>query len=132
MILMKTMNFDIIGCKVSMDATYGSINANQAFFDFHIKAEDFDIKRAYNEVELFRNLSTSAGKCEGIVSLDYSLKGKLDGNMKPIYPSLEGNGIISLKKIKVLGLKLFTAMGTNLGKEKIKNPDLPRLILNQA
>jgi AsmA protein len=127
MLLLKAMNFDIIGCKVNMDATYGSISTNRAFFDFHIKAEDFDIKRAYNEVELFRNLSTSAGKCEGTVSLDYNLKGKLDGNMKPVYPSLEGNGVISLKKIKVLGLKLFTSMGTNLGKEKIKNPDLSKV-----
>jgi AsmA protein len=121
------MNFDIIGCKVSMDASYGSINVNRAFFDFHIKAEDFDIKRAYNEVELFRNLISAAGKCEGTVSLDYSLKGRLDGSMKPIYPSLEGNGVFSLKKIKVLGLKLFTMMSKNLNKEKIKNPDLSKV-----
>jgi AsmA protein len=132
MLLLKAMNFEIIGSKVNMDATYGSINTNRAFFDFHVKAEDFDIKRAYNEVELFRNLSTSAGKCEGTVSLDYSLKGKLDGNMKPVYPSLEGNGVISLKKIKVLGLKLFTAMGTNLGKEKIKNPDLAKVDIKSS
>jgi AsmA protein len=132
MVLLKSMNFEMIGCKVNMDATYGSINATRAFFDFHVKAEDFDIKRAYNEVELFRNLSTSAGKCVGTVSLDYSLKGKLDSNMKPIYPSLEGNGVISLKKIKVLGLKLFTAMGSNLGKEKIKNPDLSKVDIKSS
>ena len=132
MILLKSMNFDMIGCKVNMDATYGCINTTRAFFDFHVKAEDFDIKRAYNEVELFRNLSTSAGKCEGTISLDYSLKGKLDGNMKPIYPSLEGTGVISLKKIKVLGLKLFTAMGSNLGKEKIKSPDLSKVDIKSS
>ncbi|MGA2824032.1 MAG: AsmA-like C-terminal region-containing protein, partial [Bacteroidales bacterium] len=132
MILLKSMNFDIIGCKVNMDASYGSINTNRAFFDFHIKAEDFDIKRAYNEVELFRNLSSSAGKCEGTVSLDYSLKGRLDGSMKPIYPSLEGNGVLSLKKIKVLGLKLFTTMGNNLNKEKVKNPDLSKVDIKSS
>ena len=132
MILLKSMNFDIIGCKVNMDATYGSINTNRAFFDFHIKAEDFDIKRAYNEVELFRNLSTAAGKCEGTVALDYSLKGRLDEGMKPIYPSLEGNGVISLKKIKVMGLKLFTVMSKNLGKEKIKNPDLSKVDIKSS
>lgn len=126
-LVLKNMAFQLIGCNVGMEATYGSISASKAFFDFHVKADNFDIKRAYKEVELFRNLSTSAGKCEGIVSLDYSLKGKLDGAMKPVYPSLEGGGILSLKKVKVVGLKLFTAMSNNLGKEKIKDPDLAKV-----
>jgi AsmA protein len=126
-LLLKNMAFQLIGCNVGMEATYGSINASKAFFDFHVKAENFDIKRAYNEVELFRNLSTAAGKCEGIVSLDYSLKGKLDGAMKPVYPSLEGGGTLSLNKVKVVGLKLFTAMSHNLGKEKIMDPDLAKV-----
>ena len=129
MLLLKQMNFELINCKVGMIATYGSINRSKAFFDFHITAKDFDIKRAYNEIDLFRNLSTSAGKCEGIVSLDYSLKGKLDAGMNPVYPSLEGGGVLSLKKIKVMGLKLFTSMSKNLGKEKIKDPDLSKVEL---
>ncbi len=132
MLLLKNMNFELIGCRVAMDATYGSINTLRAFFDFRVSAKDFDIKRAYNEVELFRNLSTSAGKCEGIVSLDYSLKGKLDAGMKPVYPSLEGGGVLSLKKIRVMGLKLFTDMSKNLEKEKIKNPDLSKVELKTS
>jgi AsmA protein len=132
MLLLKNMQFQLIGCKVGMDATYGSISTNRAFFDFHIKAEDFDIKRAYNEIELFRNLSSSAGKCEGIISLDYTLKGKLDAGMNPVYPSLEGGGVISLKKVKVIGLKLFTAMSKNLDKEKIKEPDLSKVEIRSS
>lgn len=124
LLLLKEMNFGLIGCKVAMEATYGSINPEKALFDFSIRADDFDIKRAYNSVELFRNLSSSAGNCEGIVSLDYTLKGKLGAGMNPIYPSLEGGGTLSLKHVKVMGLKLFTAMSKNLQKEKIKNPDL--------
>jgi AsmA protein len=112
-----------------MNATYGTISTSRAFFDFHINASDFDIKRAYNEVELFRNLSTSAGKCEGVISLDYSLKGKLDAGMNPVYPSLEGGGVLTLKKIKVMGMKLFTSMSKNLEKEKIKDPDLSKVEL---
>ncbi|MCX6282228.1 MAG: AsmA family protein [Bacteroidetes bacterium] len=129
MLLLKDMKFELIGCKVDMDATYGSLNPTKAFFDFHIVANDFDIKRAYNEVEMFRNISTSAGKCEGIVSLDYTLKGKLDAGMNPVYPSLEGGGVLSLKKIKVMGLKLFTDMSKNLQKEKIKDPNLSKVDL---
>ena len=129
LLLLKAMNFDLIGCNVNMEATYGSITPKKAFFDFDINAKDFDIQRAYREVELFRNLLTSARKCEGIVSLDYSLKGRLNAGMNPVYPSLEGGGTLSLKKVKVMGLKLFTAMGKNLGKDGIKNPDLSKVDL---
>jgi AsmA protein len=128
-LLLKGMNFELIGCKVKMDATYGALNPSRAFFDFTLVANDFNIRRAWDEVELFRNLSSSAANCEGIVSLDYSLKGKLDAEMNPVYPSLEGGGTITLKKIKVKGMKLFTIMSKNLQKEKIKNPDLSKVEL---
>lgn len=126
-VLLKTMDFELIGCSVNMEATYGAINQNRAFFDFHIQANDFNIRRAYQEVELFRNLTTSAGKCEGIVSLNYTLSGKLGGGMNPIYPSLNGGGTLSLEKVTVKGLKLFTTLGKNLEKERIKNPDLSKV-----
>ncbi len=127
MLLLKDMKYNLAGCKVGMDASYGSISPEKAYFDFQVKAEKFDIRRAWNEIAMFRTICSSAGKCEGIVSLDYSLKGKLNGAMEPVYPSLEGGGTLSLEKVKVVGLKLFTAMSRNLGKEKIGNPDLSKV-----
>ena len=47
--------------------------------------------------------------------------------MNPIYPSLEGGGVLTLKKIKVMGLELFTAMSKNLQRDKIKDPDLSKV-----
>ncbi len=129
MVLLKGMKFELVGTKVAMDASYGSITPSSAFFDFHVTALDFDVKRAYNEVELFRKIAASAANAEGIVSLDYSLKGKLGAGMKPVYPSLEGGGTLSLKKVKVSGLKLFTAVSKSTEKEKLKNPDLSKVDL---
>jgi AsmA protein len=129
MIFLKDMGFMLIGCKVGMEASYGTLNPSKAFFDFHVTASDFDVQRAYNEVEMFRNLASAAGKCEGIISLDYTLKGKLDAGMKPVYPSLEGGGTVSIVKVKVMGLKLFTDMSRNLDKEKVKEPKLSKVEL---
>ena len=99
-LVMKETGFSLIDCKVMMDATYGSITPQKAFFDFHLKAEDFDIKRAYNEIAMIRELASSAEKAEGIVSMDYTLKGRLNGEMYPVLPSLEGGGTVSVKKVK--------------------------------
>jgi AsmA protein len=126
-LVLKETGFSLIDCKVMMDATYGSITPQKAFFDFKIKAEDFDIKRAYSEIAMFHDLASSAGKAEGIISIDYNVKGRLNAEMSPVMPSLEGGGTVSLKKVKVSGLKLFNDISKSTEKEKISNPDMSKV-----
>jgi AsmA protein len=104
---MQNTGFNLIGCNVVMNANYQAVTTQKANFDYNIKASDFDIKRAYNEIEVFRKMASAAEKAQGIVSLDYQLKGRLNGNMEPVYPSLTGGGTLSVKDVKVRGLKML-------------------------
>jgi AsmA protein len=126
-LVLTGVSLNLIDCIVGMDATYGSVTAEKGFFDFHVKAENFDIKRAYNEIAMIREMASSAEKAEGIVSLDYSVKGMLNADMFPVMPSLEGGGVVSIKKVKVYGLKLFNDISKGTEKEGIKNPDLSKV-----
>jgi AsmA protein len=118
-IVLKQTGFTLIGAPVVMDATYGSVSPQKAYFDYHIDAKDFDINRAYREVKLFHDMATSAANVQGIVSLNYQLSGKLNGDMKPIYPSLKGGGVLSVKKVKIKGFKLFSAVGKTTGRDSL-------------
>ncbi|MEY2629635.1 MAG: hypothetical protein RLZZ469_530 [Bacteroidota bacterium] len=124
---LKQSGFDLVGANVNMDLVYGSQSTENAFFDFKVVAKEFDVKRAYNEVKLFREMATAAESAEGIISLDYKLAGILDANMAPIYPSLTGSGVLSVKKVKMKGFKLFGAVSKKTGREAIKNPDLSQV-----
>ncbi|EJL66198.1 AsmA-like C-terminal region-containing protein [Flavobacterium sp. CF136] len=124
---MQNTGFNLIGCNVAMNANYQSVTTQKANFDYSIKATDFDIKRAYNEIEAFRKMASAAEKAQGIVSLDYQLKGRLNGNMDPVYPSLVGGGTLSIKDVKVRGLKMFNAVSKKTSSEAIKNPDLSKV-----
>ncbi len=126
LILNKT-GFEIIGAAVSMDATYASLSPRKASFDYHIKADSFNIKRAYNEIKIFHDLATSASKTEGVVSLDYKLSGKLNADMQPVYPSLKGGGVLSLQDVQVNGLKLFSAVSKATDKDSVNNPNLKKV-----
>lgn len=119
--------FDIIGCNVNMDIAYGSETDKRAFFDFKVLAKDFDVKRAYKEVKMFREMVSAAESAEGIVSLDYKVAGKLNDQMQPIYPSLSGGGMLSVKDVKMKGFKMFNAVSKKTGKDGIKNPDLSKV-----
>lgn len=124
---MQNTGFNLIGCNVVMNANYQAITTQKANFDYNIKASDFDIKRAYNEIEVFRKMASAAEKAQGIVSLDYQLKGRLNGNMEPVYPSLTGGGTLSVKDVKVRGLKMFNAVSKETSSEAMKNPDLSKV-----
>lgn len=119
--------FDIIGCKVGIDAVYNDESPVAANYNVHFRAKDFSVKRAYDEIPLFREMVTAAEKAEGIISLDYKLTGDLDGNMAPIYESIEGSGVISVRDVKVMGLKLFGGLGAKTGSDGFKNPELKNI-----
>ena len=127
---LSNSSLNIIGCNVNMNALYYNETSNRAFFDFKVLAKDFDIKKAYNEIKMFREMATAAEKAEGIVSLDYKVNGKLDANMQPIYPSLVGGGKLSVKKVKMMGFKMFGAVSKKTDTKAIKNPDVSEVDIN--
>jgi AsmA protein len=126
-LMLKETGFNIIGAAAVMDATYVSQSATKAYFDFHITAKDFDVNKAYRQIALFHNMASSAKYLKGIVSVDYALKGKLDDNMMPIYPSLEGGGVLSVQNVQVKGLKLFTAVSKATNRDSLNNPNLKKV-----
>jgi len=125
---LDTTLFSLAGAPVEMNAAYKPLSPQKAQFDYHIEARDFDVQRAYREVKLFRDLATSAAKAQGVISLDYKLAGRLDGNMHPVYPSLKGGGTVSIRKVKVKGLKLFGEVSKETNKD-VNDPDLSKVDL---
>ncbi|MGX7666893.1 AsmA family protein [Flavobacterium pedocola] len=127
--VMKLSNtiFSLIGSTFRMDATYGSLSPQKAAFNYQIKAKDFNVKKAYNEIKMFRDMVSAAENAEGIVSVDYKIAGHLDGNMKPIYPSLSGGGVLSVRDVKMKGFKLFNTVSSKTGKDAVKDPNLKEI-----
>jgi AsmA protein len=118
------VGFDIIGCRVAVDARYKNESPITANFDADFQADNFDVQRAYKEIPIFREMASAAEKAKGIISVDYKIKGDLDGNMSPIYESLEGGGVIKLRNIQVSGLELFNAASEKTNQASLKDPDL--------
>ena len=129
---MQNTGFNLIGCLVTMNANYESITPKKAQFNYDIKANDFDIKRAYKEIPIFREMASAAENAEGTISLDYKLKGRLNANMEPVYPSLVGNGVVSIKDVKVKGMKMFDAVANKTSQDKVKNPELTKVDIKSS
>src|ERR1700712_1708770 len=83
-IVLSETGFEIIGCQASMSGKYASISTRRADFEYKLVAKDFDVQRAYKEIKLFHDLASSAEHASGIISIDYTLTGKLNEKMYPI------------------------------------------------
>jgi AsmA protein len=128
---LDTTTFTLAGAPAQMDARYRPLSPQRAQFDYHIQAKDFDVQRAYREVPLFRELAASAADAQGIISLDYRLAGRLDSNMMPVYPSLKGGGVVSISKVKIRGLRLFSEV-TRETKKDVTDPDLSKVDIKSS
>lgn len=123
-IFLKNTLFDLIGSRMNIDARYKDESPLTANFDVAFKVMDFNVQRAYKEIDMVREMATSAKNVSGIVSMDYKLKGDFDQNMNPIYPSLEGGGVVNLRDVAVKNLKMLSVIGDNVGADAFNNPDM--------
>jgi len=129
---LNNTGFELAGLKTDMNINYQPLNPNKAKFDFTIKANDFDIQRAYHEIPLFKEMVTSAKNAHGLISLDYQLAGLLDAQMSPIMPSIQGKGTLTLEQIKFLNFKLLNSISKETEKEGFLNSDVKKVKINTS
>ena len=123
-LFLKNTLFNMIGSRMKVDARYQDESPLTANFDIAFKVKDFNVQRAYKEIDMVREVATSAKDVSGIVSLNYKLKGDFDQNMNPIYPSLEGGGVVNLRDVEVKDLKILSVIGDNIGADVFNHPDM--------
>lgn len=123
-VFLKNTSLDVVGSRMKIDARYQDESPLTANYDIALKVLDFDVQRAYNEIDMVREMATAAKNVKGIVSLDYKLKGDFDKNMNPIYPSLEGGGVVNLRDVEVKNLKMLSAVGDNIGAKAFNDPNM--------
>ncbi|MBU2950639.1 hypothetical protein KO493_08020 [Tamlana agarivorans] len=128
-LLFNDTRMDLVGGTASMQGYYRPNGNNEAFFDFKLLGKNLDIKRAYNEIDLFRDLVPAAEKANGIVSLDYEVKGSMDKTMQPILPSLEGSGVLNAKHIQFENYKLFGTVSKQTRIGALNNPKMEQITI---
>ena len=122
----------IAGATLRMEGNYTPASLRKAGFELALKADSFDVKRAYNEIPLFREMASAAAKAKGLVSVDYQLQGRLNDRMEPVYPSIKGKGVLTLEQVQFSGLKLFGAVSKATGKDSINNPNLKAVVMHSS
>lgn len=122
----------LAGATLSIAGNYAPSGLRKAGFELALKADSFDVKRAYDEIPLFREMASAAANAKGLVSVDYQLQGRLNDKMAPVYPSIKGKGALTLEQVQVSGLKLFGAVSKATGKDSINNPNFKGVVMRSS
>ncbi|MCH4821756.1 AsmA-like C-terminal region-containing protein [Gramella lutea] len=131
-LVLKNGQLELIGARALMNGLYKNEGNEKAYFNYAIKLNEYDVKRAYEELELFRVLAPAAENAEGIVSVDYKIEGILDSQMQPVLESLEGGGTLLVKQVKLKGHKMMGAVSSKTQREQLNNPDLSEVEINSS
>jgi AsmA protein len=132
MMTLDTAYFRVAGAVFGLSGNYKALNPQAASFALRVKADSFNISRAYQEIPLFQELASSASKAKGTVSMQYAIGGRLDAGMMPEYPTLRGGGWVRLEDVSVKGMKLFNEVGRITGRDSVTNPRLKGVLIKSS
>ena len=121
---MTETGFSSLKSKFAANGTYNSRDVQRPQFSFALNIEDLDIKSAYNNIRLIRELLPAAADAEGIFSINYALEGELDAAMSPKTATLKGAGTIHIADAKINGMKLFERLSKAARKKEMNDPHL--------
>jgi AsmA protein len=129
---LEQTSFSLAGARMAMQGSYKPTKPNSALFDAAIKADSFDVARAYKEIPIFREMASAAEYAKGLVSVDYTLAGRLNAQMAPVYPSIKGGGTLKLEDVQLKGYKLFGVVSKATGKDSLNNPRLKAVVVKTS
>lgn len=127
--ILESSNLSLIDAKAKIKGLYRTMSPTEAQFQFNINLQNFDINRAYEELPLFRIMAEPAAYTKGIAGIEYQLKGILDTEMTPIYPSLEGHGVIRVKNAQIKGYKLLGKVSKSTDISAFEETELNEVII---
>jgi len=116
--------FNSLNARFQLGGEYDSRDFAHPLFNFDLKIERLNIKKAYREIRLMRELVPAARDAEGFFSIDYQLQGELNNQMFPKTETLKGAGEVHIDEARINGMKIFQQLSKKAKKNELNDPHL--------
>ncbi|HWR99292.1 MAG TPA: AsmA family protein [Prolixibacteraceae bacterium] len=115
------LSMNLLKGRMVLSGIYSAKEKEPADFNFKIDIRDFDLPTAYQSVGMVRHLLPFAGNSKGTFGTGISLSGTLGKDYAPYFASLNGNGLISIKNLELVGNNMFAEIGKYFRKDLFTN-----------
>lgn len=123
-IFFKDAGMQMIGGTMVMNGIFDGQNPKMPFTNIDLKMTHFDIPKAFGYFDMIKKYAPFTEKMTGLFSMSLDMKSNLDERMNLVYPSLTGNGTISLSNASLSNLKVMNILADQLKLEKFRTLEL--------
>ncbi len=121
--------FNTLGGGVTMSGNYDSRNEKKPVFAFDLNVNEVVVKEAFRTFNTVKKLIPFGEKTEGKISLQFAVKGGLNG-MDADLKSLNGGGRLTSKSLKVKGTEMLNKITEVVKYPALKNPEVKDMNLS--
>ncbi len=114
------MKADLLGGFVQLSGLFDAVAPESPLINLDFSISGFDIPLAYETIGLFRSVAPIAAHTSGNFSTNFSLKGRLDEQLNPVFESLQGMGGLTSSQIRIDEIKSMDMIGSLLGNDELK------------
>ncbi|BAO77578.1 hypothetical protein WPG_3348 [Winogradskyella sp. PG-2] len=126
-LILKKGQLNMVDGSAKLEGAYNALSPEKALFSMKIKAQNLNIKKAYNSMVLFEELLPAAEKASGSISTNYELSGTLNKEMIPELRSLKGGGELTGSNIQFEDYKLMGRLSKKSGFNALNDPKVSEI-----
>ncbi len=121
----KTVSLDNIVMKtldgsLGLNGTYSTVVPQQPKVDFTVDINSIDVKKAFQTFNTLETLAPIAGAASGKISTQFKIVTNLDGQMMPVYSSINGGGKLMSPSLTFTNVNSMQKIGDALKIDKLK------------
>ncbi len=118
---LRKLTFETLDGTVQMDGSYNTQDPAVPNMDFGYDIRNVDIRQTADALKSIEKMAPIAKHANGKISSTFTLKTELDGNMEPVYATMQGKGNLRSNSLVLEGGKFLEKLSTTL-----KSPQLAR------
>lgn len=123
---------DVFEGSIAMTGKYAPISSEKAHIDFGFDIKNLDIPKSAVYFNTIEKMAPIAKNCKGKFSTDLTMNTDIDGNMEPIYETLNGKGTLRTNKVEVDGFPAMQKLGDALKVDWLKKQTIDNLLVTYS
>lgn len=129
-LLLDNLSMNTLDGGLEVKGIYSSAGEGNPLVDFIVDIKEVDVQKAFNTFNTMEKLAPIAGLASGKISTQLSLKTDLDGNMIPVYSSINGGGRLMSQALAFSNVNSLTKIADALKIEKLKQWAIEKINLS--
>lgn len=127
---LSNLSMNAFDGSVAMNGSYDTKNVEQPKINMNLDVKNVDVQELANSMESMDKIVPIAKSTQGRASVNFNMKGSLDGTMEPIYNSLNGGGRLTSPSLKLKGAGTLDQIAEVVKMSAFKDPEFKNVNLS--